>query len=261
MLRITRQMRRRLMGEGNLRKYLLYATGEVVLIIIGIFLALQLNNCNQERKDRKVEINAYREIQDDLVKTLADVEKDRLRHRRHLDDAVRLRAMLFQPQSDNRLDSIGLLLKSTARDYQLYPKVAAFEALKSRGLETLTRDSLRLAITDLYQLGIDNLTSIGREESAVRNMSRIMEPHLARHLVLTPRISQRAVLAPERDTISYFQYQLRDYDAMLQDERLLNDLESVIEIRVFKLQKHDRLQERIRGTLRDIERELDRLTS
>lgn len=40
------------MDEGSLRKYLVYAAGEILLVMIGILLALQVNNWNEKRKTR-----------------------------------------------------------------------------------------------------------------------------------------------------------------------------------------------------------------
>ncbi len=50
MLRFFRLIRQRLIEEGQIRKYLLYAIGEILLVMIGILLALQVNNWNEERK-------------------------------------------------------------------------------------------------------------------------------------------------------------------------------------------------------------------
>jgi len=41
------------MSEGKTKKYLLYALGEILLVVIGILIALSLNNWNEERKDRR----------------------------------------------------------------------------------------------------------------------------------------------------------------------------------------------------------------
>ena len=41
-----------LITESKLSKYLLYAVGEIVLVVIGILIALQLNNWNEQRKER-----------------------------------------------------------------------------------------------------------------------------------------------------------------------------------------------------------------
>ena len=52
MLTFLRQTRKSLIRLSGTRKYLLYATGEILLVMIGILLALQVNNWNQDRLDR-----------------------------------------------------------------------------------------------------------------------------------------------------------------------------------------------------------------
>ena len=51
---------------GNIRKYILYATGEILLVMIGILLALQINNWNEFRKDRKTETRILIELKENL---------------------------------------------------------------------------------------------------------------------------------------------------------------------------------------------------
>jgi hypothetical protein len=51
MLRFFRTIRKKLIEEDNVRTYLLYAIGEILLVVIGILIALQVNNWNEERKD------------------------------------------------------------------------------------------------------------------------------------------------------------------------------------------------------------------
>ena len=67
MLTFFRRIRKGLLREGSTRKYLLYAIGEIALVVIGILIALQINNWNEWRKDRVVEreiyVNLHREFQ------------------------------------------------------------------------------------------------------------------------------------------------------------------------------------------------------
>ena len=58
MIKFFRKIRHRLLTENKFSKYLIYAIGEIVLVMIGILLALQVNNWNEERK-RKSLINTY----------------------------------------------------------------------------------------------------------------------------------------------------------------------------------------------------------
>lgn len=55
MIRFFRSLRKKLIEQDNVRKYLLYAIGEIALVMIGILLALQVNNWNEERKIKENE--------------------------------------------------------------------------------------------------------------------------------------------------------------------------------------------------------------
>ena len=50
MFRFFRPLRRNLLNEGKTLKYLKYAVGEVLLVVIGILIALSVNNWNEDRK-------------------------------------------------------------------------------------------------------------------------------------------------------------------------------------------------------------------
>ncbi len=53
MLRFFRQIRQRLLTDNRFNKYLLYAIGEIVLVVVGILIALQINNWNDDRKKQR----------------------------------------------------------------------------------------------------------------------------------------------------------------------------------------------------------------
>lgn len=67
MIKFFRKIRQRLLSENKFSKYLLYALGEIVLVVIGILIALRINNWNEERKNAHLE-------QDYLISILADLE-------------------------------------------------------------------------------------------------------------------------------------------------------------------------------------------
>lgn len=50
MFRLLKQVRKAILEAGNLRKYVFYAMGEIALVVIGILIALQINNWNEQRK-------------------------------------------------------------------------------------------------------------------------------------------------------------------------------------------------------------------
>ena len=55
MLKFFRRVRKRLIDQADLRRYLFYAIGEILLVVIGILIALQVNNWSEERKARQFE--------------------------------------------------------------------------------------------------------------------------------------------------------------------------------------------------------------
>jgi hypothetical protein len=72
MIKFFRRIRQRLLTENKFSKYLLYAIGEIVLVVIGILIALNLNNQNEQRKmEARVEL-----IFEEIMKELAlDIKK------------------------------------------------------------------------------------------------------------------------------------------------------------------------------------------
>tara|TARA_R110001632_G_scaffold129726_2_gene243805 strand:- start:335 stop:1087 length:753 start_codon:yes stop_codon:yes gene_type:complete len=55
MIKFLRRIRQRLLTENKFNKYLLYAIGEIILVVIGILIALQINNWNENRQIKKLE--------------------------------------------------------------------------------------------------------------------------------------------------------------------------------------------------------------
>ncbi len=64
MIKIFRRIRQRLISEGNLKRYLIYATGEILLVVIGILIALQINDWNQARLNSKEDRRISQDILD-----------------------------------------------------------------------------------------------------------------------------------------------------------------------------------------------------
>jgi hypothetical protein len=76
MIKLFRNIRRNLLNEGKTTKYFKYAIGEIVLVVIGILIALQINNYNEERKDRNKLLNIYSLIYDDLEDDIQDLQRN-----------------------------------------------------------------------------------------------------------------------------------------------------------------------------------------
>ncbi|WP_411895908.1 DUF6090 family protein [Winogradskyella sp. A2] len=66
MIKFFRQIRFKLMEKGKTGKYFKYAIGEIILVVIGILIALQINNANEDRKSRRQEIKYLKNLQIDI---------------------------------------------------------------------------------------------------------------------------------------------------------------------------------------------------
>ena len=66
MIKFFRQIRQNLLMENKTGKYFKYAVGEIILVVIGILIALQINNWNENRKNRIAEADYYCRILEDL---------------------------------------------------------------------------------------------------------------------------------------------------------------------------------------------------
>lgn len=74
MLRFFRQLRQSLLAENRAGKYLLYAVGEIVLVVIGILIALQVNNWNEERTNRNRLNNYLLALQNALEEDISNLK-------------------------------------------------------------------------------------------------------------------------------------------------------------------------------------------
>jgi len=75
MIKFFRQIRQRLLTENKTGKYFKYAIGEIVLVVIGILIALQINNWNTDRVNRQVEIKYLKGLSTNLSNDIRELER------------------------------------------------------------------------------------------------------------------------------------------------------------------------------------------
>ena len=73
MIRFFRKIRQEFLAERRFSKYLLYAIGEIILVVIGILIALQINNWNEGRKNHALVENYKVGLLEDLTKDSIDI--------------------------------------------------------------------------------------------------------------------------------------------------------------------------------------------
>ena len=74
MIKFFRKVRQKLLSENKFSKYLIYAIGEIVLVVIGILIALSINNWNGQQKLNEKEVSVAKELYIELNENLASVK-------------------------------------------------------------------------------------------------------------------------------------------------------------------------------------------
>ena len=69
-----RRIRKNLLSEGNYRKYFKYAIGEIILVVIGILIAIQINDWNENRKQTKIRKQYLTEMRFELQEDINQLD-------------------------------------------------------------------------------------------------------------------------------------------------------------------------------------------
>lgn len=80
MIKFFRKIRQKLITKGQVKNYLIYAIGEILLVVFGILIALQINNWNIDRKDKLEEYQILQAIQSNLEEDAENLQKAKARY-------------------------------------------------------------------------------------------------------------------------------------------------------------------------------------
>ncbi len=147
MIKFFRKIRQQLLTENKIGKYLLYAIGEILLVMVGILLAFQVNQWNENNKNEKLEYKLLKEVETSLKSDLDLIINNKN----------------FQEEIINHQDSFILWLESTQASHDsiirksywytyFTPYEGAYETLKQLGMTRIQNDSLRNQISKLYDI-------------------------------------------------------------------------------------------------------------
>ena len=155
MPRFFNRIRKQLAKENKFFQYSRYAIGEILLVVIGILIALQIDNWNENIKQNKRELILISELRSNLLTNVSNLESDirvQTESVRSFDYILKL--------PDNRLpynDSISTYLFDIDYCPDVLLITSAFQTMKSSGLEIIQSDSLRMAIVNLFEVDYPRL--------------------------------------------------------------------------------------------------------
>jgi hypothetical protein len=149
MIKFFRRIRQQLLSENKFSKYLLYAVGEIILVVIGILIALQINNWNDQRKLNQQEQTYYCKIAEDLQVDIRNIDSSLVTIDKMLVSTERFLKNLLKVQEDKQAVLKDFL--PTYRYYKFIPTKAAIVDITSSGkLGTLRDQTLKKRILSHY---------------------------------------------------------------------------------------------------------------
>lgn len=129
---------------------MLYAIAEIVLVMIGILMALQVNNWNQERAETKKEVRILKEFQRNLQANVNEFSSEINKQHEILQD---INTIIEQIKSNVPYhDSLGTKYASISWTEEFNYVNSAFETLKIYGFDLISSDSIRESIIHLFNV-------------------------------------------------------------------------------------------------------------
>jgi hypothetical protein len=147
MIPFFRKIRKTLADDNKPIKYLRYAIGEIILVVIGILIALQINNWNENRKNKVFEKEILTQIQENLKNDKLALEEIVT----NFSKAVKSSEKILNSQvSQKTQDSINIWLGAIIQFDRFQPLTNAYEVLKSNGLDKISNKKLRFLLGRYY---------------------------------------------------------------------------------------------------------------
>ena len=201
------------MSENKTGKYLKYGIGEILLVMIGILLALQVNNWNEEQKKVQVEINTIIDIKSDIQENIQNLEKGIA----HLEITAQNTLVVLdyyqQKKSYSNIDQE--IFKDFFGIWDPDFTYAAFENLKNQGVNLVSNKSLRKSLIKLHEVDMNILD--------VSEVSRINLIHESMILPILKKYFYRKK-NPENNE---WELVVSDYDNMINDPEFYSTLTEI----------------------------------
>ena len=236
------------MAEGKTSKYLKYAIGEIILVVIGILLALYLNNLNDISQLKKEEIKILKEIRSNLKISMQSYEETLANESMYLtSNELLLNHLSNNKPYSNELDTAFGIYFWTILSH---PVTGAYENLKSKGLELISNDSLRNNITFMFENEFPDIKN-GNELWANNLQVSISYPYHVKHFI--------RYFPKDKDSLNQEYAKPIDYDLLVADKTFQSINAELISNRRYNINSLKALVFRIQNLINEIDLELNKL--
>ncbi|WP_299252549.1 hypothetical protein [uncultured Lacinutrix sp.] len=188
-MKIFRKLRRTLIASGKTKSYLIYAFGEIVLIVIGILIAWKINSLNEIRKNKIVEHKIYQSLNEELDSNLKILDSSIYRYSENVKIISNtIRNVGLQPEeitTELKKDIVLLNYKLT----QLHD--GAINSINSTNKFEFIESAVLKHLIASYPNELDNFNS---QEAKIENIiTNRLKPEIELHVSLLDIVSNRDI--------------------------------------------------------------------
>ena len=165
MIKFFRKIRQQLLSENNFNKYLIYAIGEIVLVVIGILIALSINNWNEDRKLIKAEKQLFENLLTSLKKDSAEIVRilpyqvnSVKQHNKFINSTAQ---EIINSSSEEQISE--MLFDLWYGGASFFPKYGTYHSIiSSKGIDIIKSESIKSKLIDLYDYQYKRYESIDK---------------------------------------------------------------------------------------------------
>ncbi len=172
-MKLFRNLREALINKGNLKRYLIYAIGEIFLVMIGISLAFQLDNWNENRIKESIEVKYYENIKDQLVGDKALIEEQKMFNNSYLQQ-FQYANQIIELNDRNRVDTLGLIIRNLTQYSDFDRQGNIYETMVNSGEIKLLKNK------DI----VDGIRVLEEKYLYINRMENIHYDAMMKHIIL-----------------------------------------------------------------------------
>ena len=152
MIHFFRRIRQSLLTNNKISKYLLYAFGEIVLVVIGILIALQVSNYNETTKEREIYLSYLLRLKEDFLELQETVEQKKDFEAALIDLAAYQLEVLNGKETDPDILKLAISIEFTASINRYEIMSPTYLELNSTGrLALIENDSIKDFLSGYYK--------------------------------------------------------------------------------------------------------------
>ena len=133
MIKFFRHIRKSLLMENKTGKYFKYAIGEIVLVVIGILIALQINNWNEQKKEYNTATILAKSLVEDLNKDLDFLNSALTFSQLKIENCDSLLELLSVLEKQWNIESIYQKLNIVGQSNPFFPTTGTFQQIVTSG--------------------------------------------------------------------------------------------------------------------------------